>query len=84
MNAPLHHPDEGRSNTIRDHLAELEPQAQRTFTPTLAVLAHSAGIYHAILTYGDASAKSSTSPNFATAPQNDWIVCHVPTVRIAV
>src|SRR3954466_11355894 len=46
MNEALHHPHEGRSNTIRDSLAELEPKAQRTYTPTQAVLARSAGIYH--------------------------------------
>jgi 4-aminobutyrate aminotransferase-like enzyme len=46
MNEPLHHQHEGRSNTVRDHLVELEPKAQRTYTPTLAVLAHSAGVYH--------------------------------------
>lgn len=45
MNAP-HHADEGRSNTVRDHLAVLEPKAQRTYTPTQAVLVRSAGIYH--------------------------------------
>src|SRR5258707_852680 len=45
MNAP-HHADEGRSNTVRDHLAILEPKAQRTYTPTQAVLVRSAGIYH--------------------------------------
>ena len=46
MSEPLHHQNEGRSNTVRDHLAALEPQAQRTYTPTQAVIAKSAGIWH--------------------------------------
>jgi 4-aminobutyrate aminotransferase-like enzyme len=46
MTEPLHHQHEGRSNTVRDHLAALEPQAQRTYTPTQAVIAKSAGIWH--------------------------------------
>src|SRR4051812_5487772 len=46
MSTPLHHVNEGRSNSVRDHLTELEPKAQRTFTPTQAVIAHSAGVYH--------------------------------------
>ncbi len=46
MTEPLHHTNEARSNTIRDQLARLEPRAQRTYTPTQAVLARSAGIYH--------------------------------------
>jgi 4-aminobutyrate aminotransferase-like enzyme len=45
INAP-HHANEGRSNTARDHLASLEPRAQRTYTPTQAVLARSAGVFH--------------------------------------
>src|SRR2546422_9090014 len=45
MNVP-HHANEGRSNTVRDRLNHLEPKAQRTYTPTQAVLARSAGIYH--------------------------------------
>src|SRR3954471_24419224 len=45
MNIP-HHANEGRSNTVRDHLNHLEPKAQRTYTPTQAVLARSAGVYH--------------------------------------
>src|SRR5437667_1824139 len=46
MTTPPHHANEGRSNTVRDHLTQLEPKAQRTYTPTQAVLARSAGIYH--------------------------------------
>lgn len=44
MSTP-HHQHEGRSNTVRDHLAVLEPIAQRTFTPTQAVLVRAAGVY---------------------------------------
>lgn len=46
MTAPLHHPREDASNTIRDGVARFEPQALRTYTPTQAVLARSAGAYH--------------------------------------
>lgn len=46
MTPPLHHPHEDRSNETRDLVARLEPRSLRTFTPTQAVLAHSAGIYH--------------------------------------
>ena len=38
--------DEVHSNGVRRMIAELEPRALRTFTPTLAVLAKSAGIFH--------------------------------------
>jgi 4-aminobutyrate aminotransferase-like enzyme len=41
----IHHPGEERSNDIRDKTARLEPRALRTFTPTLAVLARSAGVF---------------------------------------
>jgi 4-aminobutyrate aminotransferase-like enzyme len=40
------HPDEDSSNEVRRRLAEVEPRALRTFTPTLAVLEKSAGSYH--------------------------------------
>src|SRR5438093_8712149 len=43
---PLHHPDEHSSNEKRALTARLEPRALRTYTPTQAVLARSAGIYH--------------------------------------
>src|SRR5438552_5246845 len=45
MTAP-HHPGEGASNETRDRLARLEPKSLRTFTPSQAVLARSAGIFH--------------------------------------
>src|SRR5713101_4332064 len=46
MNTPLHHPHETLSNAARDQAARFEPKALRTYTPTQAVLAQSAGIYH--------------------------------------
>src|SRR5262249_3371261 len=46
MNSPLHHEGEPASNAARDHLARYEPRALRTYTPTQAVLARSAGVYH--------------------------------------
>ncbi len=42
----IQHADELQSNELRCRLAEVEPRSLRTFTPTLAVLAHSAGSYH--------------------------------------
>ena len=42
----IQHPHEEVSNPIRELLAHTEPHSLRTFTPTLAVLARSAGIYH--------------------------------------
>src|SRR5262245_34105166 len=46
MNAPIHHPREPASNAARDLIARFEPRTLRTYTPTQAVLAKSAGIYH--------------------------------------
>jgi 4-aminobutyrate aminotransferase / (S)-3-amino-2-methylpropionate transaminase / 5-aminovalerate transaminase len=46
MIPPIHHSDEKSSNETRDVLARIEPHAQRTYTPSQAVLARSAGIYH--------------------------------------
>jgi 4-aminobutyrate aminotransferase-like enzyme len=46
MNAPIQFPAEDRSNAARRIVAEQEPLALRTFTPTQAVLAKSAGVYH--------------------------------------
>src|SRR5438876_7211225 len=46
MTPPLHHPNESDSNPTRDQIARFEPRALRTYTPTQAVLARSAGIYH--------------------------------------
>jgi 4-aminobutyrate aminotransferase-like enzyme len=44
--ADILHPGEERSNEIRRRLAAVEPRALRTYTPTLAVVAKSAGCYH--------------------------------------
>jgi 4-aminobutyrate aminotransferase-like enzyme len=45
--APLiSHPGEDKSNDIRLRLTAVEPHCLRTFTPSLAVLAKSAGSYH--------------------------------------
>ncbi len=46
MTPPLHQPHEASSNTIRDQIAQYEPRALRTYTPTQAVLARSAGVFH--------------------------------------
>src|SRR5215831_2045054 len=46
MTPPLHHPHEPTSNTTRDEIARAEPKTLRTFTPSQAVLAKSAGVYH--------------------------------------
>jgi 4-aminobutyrate aminotransferase-like enzyme len=46
MTEPLHHTAEPTSNTIRDAVARYEPRALRTYTPTQAVLARSAGVFH--------------------------------------
>jgi hypothetical protein len=44
--APIQHPNEEASNAIRRRLAAVEPHCIRTFTPSMAVLAKSAGSYH--------------------------------------
>ena len=46
MTASLHHLHEDKSNALRDHLARLEPRSLRTFTPSQAILARSAGVFH--------------------------------------
>ncbi len=46
MAAPIHHPQEPSSNKVRDLLARYEPRTLRTYTPSQAVIAQSAGIYH--------------------------------------
>src|SRR3954447_6356760 len=46
MTTPLHQPGEPRSNPVRDAVARYEPRSLRTYTPTQAVLARSAGVYH--------------------------------------
>src|SRR5687767_9115500 len=40
------HRGEERSNEVRRRLMSVEPLSLRTYTPTLAVLAKSAGCYH--------------------------------------
>ena len=45
-NAAIHFANEPRSNEIRDMIAAVEPASLRTFTPTQAVLARSAGVFH--------------------------------------
>jgi 4-aminobutyrate aminotransferase-like enzyme len=44
--APIRHAGEDKSNDIRARLAAVEPHCIRTFTPSMAVLAKSAGSYH--------------------------------------
>lgn len=46
MTTPLHHPAEPTSNADRDLAARFEPRSLRTYTPSQAVLARSAGVYH--------------------------------------
>src|SRR5215211_6262967 len=46
MSQAIHHPEEPSSNAARDQAARYEPRALRTYTPTQAVLARSAGAYH--------------------------------------
>src|SRR5437773_1205789 len=46
MTVPLHHPHEQTSNADRDLVARYEPKSLRTYTPSQAVLAKSAGVYH--------------------------------------
>src|SRR5271154_3854620 len=46
MTPPLQHPHESNSNTARQVIARLEPRSLRTFTPSQAVFARSAGVYH--------------------------------------
>jgi len=46
MSTPPHHAHESASNATRDQAARFEPKTLRTYTPTQAVLARSAGIYH--------------------------------------
>jgi 4-aminobutyrate aminotransferase-like enzyme len=46
MTASLHHANETTSNTDRELAARFEPKGLRTFTPSQAVLAKSAGVYH--------------------------------------
>lgn len=46
MSAPIQFPAEEQSNAVRQVIAEREPLSLRTFTPSQAVLARSAGCYH--------------------------------------
>lgn len=46
MNSPIQFPNEDQSNAVRRTIANKEPVALRTFTPTQAVLAKSAGVFH--------------------------------------
>ncbi|NBO91831.1 MAG: aminotransferase class III-fold pyridoxal phosphate-dependent enzyme [Planctomycetia bacterium] len=46
MTTSLHHSGENHSNHARDTIAKVEPRSLRTFTPTQAVLARSAGVFH--------------------------------------
>ncbi len=46
MPPPIQHTREPNSNSSRADLANSEPYSLRTFTPTQAVLSHSAGVYH--------------------------------------
>jgi 4-aminobutyrate aminotransferase-like enzyme len=46
MTASVHHANETTSNADRDLVTRFEPKSLRTFTPSQAVLAKSAGVYH--------------------------------------
>src|SRR2546430_1527854 len=46
MPSSVHHPEEQTSNAGRELAARFEPRALRTYTPSQAVLARSAGIFH--------------------------------------
>ena len=46
MSIPIEHPSEVTSNAERATAHSFEPRSLRTYTPTQAVLARSAGIYH--------------------------------------
>ena len=46
MTQPIQFAGETRSNAVRQIVAEREPLALRTFTPSQAVFAKSAGVYH--------------------------------------
>ena len=46
MTSPIQFPGEDRSNAARNVIGTREPVALRTFTPTQAVLARSAGVFH--------------------------------------
>src|SRR5579859_3769132 len=46
MTTSIHHSREDVSNQARDLVARVEPRSLRTFTPSQAVLARSAGIFY--------------------------------------
>jgi 4-aminobutyrate aminotransferase-like enzyme len=46
MPTAVHRPQESQSNETRDLAAAYEPRSLRTYTPTQAVLAKSAGVFH--------------------------------------
>ncbi|WP_417380616.1 aminotransferase class III-fold pyridoxal phosphate-dependent enzyme [Gimesia sp.] len=46
MTTAIHFDNENQSNAVRDDLFQTEPLSLRTFTPSQAVLAKSAGCYH--------------------------------------
>jgi 4-aminobutyrate aminotransferase-like enzyme len=46
MTMAIEHPNEPASNAVRRLIAEREPAALRTFTPTQLAIAKSAGVYH--------------------------------------
>src|SRR6478609_5000272 len=46
MSSPIEHAGEAKSNADRAAAVRFEPKSLRTFTPTQAVLSHSAGIFH--------------------------------------
>jgi 4-aminobutyrate aminotransferase-like enzyme len=46
MPKPIQHVGEETSNDVRRRIADVEPHALRTFTPSQAVMARSAGSYH--------------------------------------
>lgn len=46
MTNPIQFPGEAQSNEFRAQITSQEPLAMRTYTPTQAVLSHSAGVFH--------------------------------------
>jgi 4-aminobutyrate aminotransferase-like enzyme len=46
MTGPIEHPNEPVANRLRASSSSVEPLSLRTFTPTQAVIASSAGVYH--------------------------------------
>ncbi|MBX9624398.1 MAG: aminotransferase class III-fold pyridoxal phosphate-dependent enzyme [Gemmataceae bacterium] len=46
MHPPIEHPDEPAGNDVREAVGRVEARSLRTFTPTQAVVAKSAGVFH--------------------------------------